>query len=248
MTADCLFVSFDEDCSGYVDYTELHEALKHKPAVANLLHKSPLQRTLKEGQPEGKMPAELFPVHGPTSGTSNATRVPFASVPVESFVTSYRGARNSARSLPALAASVTLPPAAAPAAPAAQVASAAAALPRLPPAKVVVPSPAAQAALTASRPPPSVRRRTMLLPSEDLRQRAALNAEAEDAALSRPRIPPMPPMPPMPLMPLMPPRSRQGMASSQSENLLRLGALGQRTRRAAAMDADAHWFKEVYGN
>ena len=89
----------------------------------------------------------------------------------------------------------------------------------------------------------------MLLPSEDLRQRAALNAEAEDAALSRPRIPPMPPMPPMPLMPLMPPRSRQGMASSQSENLLRLGALGQRTRRAAAMDADAQWFKEeVYGN
>ena len=85
----------------------------------------------------------------------------------------------------------------------------------------------------------------MLLPSEDLRQRAALNAEAEDAALSRPRIPPMPPMPPMPLMP---PRARQGMASSQSENLLRLGALGQRTRRAAAMDADAHWFKEVYGN
>ena len=236
---DGLFVSFDEDCSGYVDYTELHEALKHKPAVANLLHKSPLQRTLKEGQPEGKMPAELFPVHGPTSGTSNATRVPFASVPVESFVASYRGARNSARSLPALAASVTPPPAAAPAAPAAQVACAAPALPRLPPAKVCVPSPAGQAALAATRPPPSMRRPAMLLSSEDLRQRVALDAEAEDTAWSRPRMPPMPPMPP---------RARQRLASSQSEGLLRLGDMGQRTRRAAAMDADAQWFfKEMYG-
>jgi hypothetical protein len=80
----------------------------------------------------------------------------------------------------------------------------------------------------------------MLLSSEDLRQRVALDAEAEDTAWSRPRMPPMPPMPP---------RARQRLASSQSEGLLRLGAMGQRTRRAAAMDADAQWFfKEMYGN
>ena len=48
---DGLFCSFDTDCSGLVDFHEMHEALKQRPRKPTLLTKYKYQRTIRRGRP-----------------------------------------------------------------------------------------------------------------------------------------------------------------------------------------------------
>jgi len=222
---DGLFVSFDQDCSGYVDYHELQAALKQQPPEAALLIKSPLQRTIRRGRAPGRTLAELFPQDS-TDLTSKRER--HASGSIASVIDPARQAvpaSGAASKRTGGGVGSVLP------SPRTLGEGSTSPSPLLPPLPLPIMSAAREALSTAKlQLPRPLRRPALALPPDvgsSTRQRL-LESRTSSFSLSLAR----------------PSRSRVGLTASQSDSSLLLTGVGPSTRRMQQrLAADSEWFR-----